>query len=81
MQAGFLDRLDEALAQDCEFIAAIKCLPGAAGTVRWPAAEQVARAASSAALRRALWSGACPRTISLGAAFGLVAALGAALAR
>ena len=87
MPARFLQRVDEALAKDRRFVAAMRGLPDAAGTAGWPAAEQAARRASTAAVRRAFGHAArSARTsafpfpsrtaIALCAAVGFAAALG-----
>ena len=87
MPARFLQRVDEALAKDRRFVAAMRGLPDAAGTAGWPAAEQAARRASTAAVRRAFGHAArSARTsafpfpsrtaIALCAAVGFAAVLG-----
>jgi hypothetical protein len=54
MANGPFDRFDAFLARDARLAAARRRLPAAAGTGDWPMAERAARAAASAAVRRAL---------------------------
>lgn len=48
-------RFELRLAQDRRLAAAMTRLPAKAWTIEWPMAELEARAASNAAVRRALW--------------------------
>ena len=89
MLTRFLSRIDEAVSNDARFAAAMRGLPAVAGTAGWPAAEQAARSASNAAVRRAFWRAARfaqdpafhssrRASIALCAAVGLAFALGVA---